>query len=42
MMMMMMMTIMILQSTVKGERRPGRQRKRWEDNMRKWTGLEIA
>ena len=32
----------ILQSTVKGGRRQGRQKKRWEDNIRKWTGLEFA
>ena len=32
----------ILQSTVKGGRRRGRQRKRWEDNIRGWTGLEFA
>ena len=32
----------ILQGTVKGERRQGRQRKRWEDNIRKWTDLEFA
>ena len=32
----------ILQVTVKGERRQGRQRKRWEDNIRGWTGLELA
>ena len=32
----------ILQGTVKGGRRKGRQRKRWEDNIRKWTGLEFA
>ena len=32
----------ILQSTVKGGRRQGRQRKRWEDNIREWTGLEFA
>ena len=25
--------------TVKGRRRHGRQRKRWEDNIRKWTRL---
>ena len=31
----------ILQGTVK-ERRQGRQRKRWEDNIREWTGLEFA
>ena len=29
----------ILQGTVKGGRRQGRQRKRWEDNTREWTGL---
>ena len=32
----------ILQVTVKGRRRQGRQRKRWEDNIREWTGLELA
>ena len=32
----------ILQGTVKGGRRPGRQRKRWEDNNREWTGLVFA
>ena len=32
----------ILQSTVKGGRRQGRQRKRWEENIREWTGLEFA
>ena len=32
----------ILQCTVKGGRRQGRQRKRWEDNIREWTGLEFA
>ena len=31
----------ILQGTVKGGRRQGRQ-KRWEDNIREWTGLEFA
>ena len=31
-----------LQDTVKVGRRPGRQRKRWEDNIREWTGLEFA
>ena len=29
----------ILQGTVKAGRRKGRQRKRWEDNIREWTGL---
>ena len=32
----------ILQGTVKGGRRQGRQRKRWEDNIWEWTGLEFA
>ena len=32
----------ILQGRVKGERRQGRQRKRWEDNIREWTALEFA
>ena len=32
-----------MQGTVKGGRRQGRQmRKRWEDIIRKWTGLEFA
>ena len=31
----------ILQGTVKGGRRQGRQRKRWEDIIREWTGLEF-
>ncbi|WP_419589364.1 hypothetical protein, partial [Thiolapillus sp.] len=32
----------ILQCTVKGGRRQGGQRKRWEDNIREWTGLEFG
>ena len=32
----------ILQGTVKGERKQSRQRKRWEDNIMEWTGLEFA
>ena len=32
----------ILQGTVKGGRRQGRQRKWWEDNIREWTGLEFG
>ena len=32
----------ILQGTVKGGRRHGRQRKRCEDNIREWTGLEFS
>ena len=32
----------ILQGTVKGGRRQGRQRKRWEDDIREWTGLKFT
>ena len=32
----------ILQVTVKGGRRQGLERKRWEDNIREWTGLEFS
>ena len=32
----------ILQDTVKGGGRQGRERKRWENNIREWTGLEFA
>ena len=32
----------IVQGTVKGGRRQGRQRKRWEDNIREWTVLDFA
>ena len=32
----------ILQGTLKGGRRRGRQRKRQEDNIREWTGLEFG
>ena len=32
--------IKIIVSILKGGRRQGRQRKRWEDNIREWTGLE--
>ena len=32
----------ILQGTVKGGRRQGGERKRWEDNIREWTGLEFG
>ena len=31
----------ISQGTVKGGRK-GRQRKRWEDNIKEWTGLEFG
>ena len=32
----------ILHGTVKGRRRLGRQRRRLEDNIREWTGLEFV
>ena len=32
----------ILQGIEKGGRRQGRQRKRWEDRIREWTGLEFT
>ena len=32
----------ILQGTVKGGRRQGRQKKRWEDNIKEWTDPELA
>ena len=32
----------ILQGTVQEGRRQGRQGKRWEDDIREWTGLEFA
>ena len=32
----------ILQGTVNGERRQGTQKKKWEDNIKEWTGLEFA
>ena len=31
-----------LQGTVQRERRQGRRKKKWEDNIREWTGLEFA
>ena len=33
------MAMTILQGTVKGARRRGRQKKRWEDNIKEWTGM---
>ena len=32
----------ILQGRVKGGTRQGRQRKRWGDKIREWTGLEFG
>ena len=31
-----------MQGTAKGGRRQGGQRKRWEDNIREWIGLEFT
>ena len=31
----------ILQGTVPGGRKKGRPKKKWEDNIREWTGLEL-
>ena len=32
----------ILQGTIQGGRRKGRQEKRWEDNISEWTGLGLG
>ena len=32
----------ILPGTVKGARRRGRQKKRWEENIKEWTGMRFA
>ena len=32
----------ILQGTVKGKRKRGRQKKRWEDNIKEWTVMDFA
>ena len=32
----------IMQGTVRGGRRRGRQKRRWEDNIREWTGLTLG
>ena len=32
----------ILQGTVQGGRRRGRQKKRWENNIAEWTGLKFC
>ena len=32
----------ILQGTVKGKRTRDRQKKRWEDNIKEWTGMDFA
>ena len=32
----------ILQGTMKGTRKGDRQKKRWEDNIKEWTGMDFA
>ena len=32
----------ILQGLVKGKRKRGRQKKRWEDNIKEWTEMDFA
>ena len=32
----------ILQGIVKGKRKRGRQKKRWVDNIKEWTGMDFA
>ena len=32
----------VLQGTVKGARRRGRQKTRWEYNIKEWTGMEFG
>ena len=32
----------VLQGTVKGARRRGQQNKRWEDNIKEWTGIAFG
>ena len=32
----------VLQGTMKGKRKRGRQKKRWEDNIKEWTGMDFA
>ena len=36
------LTKTILQGTVKGKRRRSGQKKRWEDNIKEWTGMDFA
>ena len=32
----------VLQGKVKGQKKRGRQKKRWEDNIKEWTGMDFA
>ena len=36
------LTKTILQGTIRGARRRGRQKKRWEDNIKEWTDLDFS
>ena len=36
------LTTTFLQGTVQGGRKKGGQKKRWEDNIREWTGLQLS
>ena len=31
-----------MQGTIKWQRKQGRQKKRWKDNIREWTGMEFT
>ena len=33
---------MVLQDTVKGTRRRGIHKRRWEDNIKEWVGMDFA
>ena len=33
---------MMMNRIVKGKRKRGRQKKRWEDNIKEWTGMDFA
>ena len=35
-------TAALTQGRVKGKRKRGRQKKRWEDNIKEWTGMDFA
>jgi hypothetical protein len=35
------LTKTVLQGTVRGGRKRGRQKKRWENNITEWTGMKL-
>ena len=35
------LAVTILYGTLKGKRKRGRQKKRWEDNIKEWTGMDL-